>query len=132
MHVHGSPPTVADMIHTDSAPVAAPRLDRRQGLRPIISAHPLFSFWLATFALSWWAWPWFATGEVPLPVASFGPFLAALLVLGLTAGRSAIGMLLRSMVHWRVPVRWWVLMVAVPVLATAVALGLNLLLGARP
>ena len=82
--------------------------------------------------LSWWPWPLYVGGHSPVPVASFGPFLAALLVLGLTEGRRGIRALLRSMLRWRVPVGWWVVFIAVPVVITVTALALNLLLGAEP
>jgi len=105
---------------------------RRFRIRSTVEGHPLISFLLLTLTLSWWPWPLYAAGSFPLPIASFGPFLSAVLVLGVTGGRSAIGALVRSMLHWRVAGRWWLLMVAVPVLITGTALGLNLLLGARP
>jgi membrane protease YdiL (CAAX protease family) len=120
------------MTNIESTPITSPRRDQRRPVRSIIKAHPLISFFLFTLVLSWWPWPWYAAGNFPLPIASFGPFLAALLVLGVTGGRSAIRALVRSMLHWRVAGRWWLLMVAVPVLITGTALGLNLLLGAQP
>jgi hypothetical protein len=36
------------------------------------------------------------------------------------------------MLHWRVAGRWWLLMIATPVLITTIAFALNLLLGAQP
>ena len=50
----------------------------------------------------------------------------------MTEGRSGIRTLVRSMLHWRVPVRWWLAFVAVPVVITLTALAANLLLGAQP
>ncbi|HEX8511438.1 MAG TPA: type II CAAX endopeptidase family protein [Propionibacteriaceae bacterium] len=104
----------------------------RSRVRSLIRAHPLTSFFLLTLVLSWWPWPLYATGHFPLPIASFGPFLAALLIVGLAEGRSGLRALVRSMLHWRVPVRWWLAFVTVPVVITLTALALNLLLGAQP
>lgn len=106
--------------------------DHRRRSSSWLRAHPLASFLLLTVVLSWWPWPLYATGHFPLPIASFGPFLAAVAVLGLTEGRRGIRALLGSMVHWRVPMRWWLAFVAVPVAITLTAVALNLLLGARP
>jgi membrane protease YdiL (CAAX protease family) len=115
-----------------SSQTSRPPSRQRSGVRSLIRAHPLTSFFLLTLVLSWWPWPLYATGNFPVPIASFGPFLAALLVLGLAGGRSGIRTLVRSMLQWRVPVRWWLAFVAVPVVITLTALALNLLLGAQP
>jgi uncharacterized protein len=125
-------PSVADMTNIESTPISSPVRDQSHRIRSIIKAHPLISFFLLTLVLSWWPWPWYAAGNFPTPIASFGPFLAALLVLGVTGGRSAIRALVRSMLHWRVPGRWWLLMIATPVVITTTAFALNLLLGAQP
>ena len=116
-------PNVADMTITQRAGITSPPSDQRFGVRSLTRAHPLTAFFLCTLVLSWWPWPLYAAGHSPLPVASFGPFLAALLVLGLTEGRRGIRALLRSMLDWRVGVRWWLVFIAVPVVITAIAAG---------
>lgn len=55
------------------------------------------------------------------PVAGFGPFLAAAIVLGVTQGRSGVGRLIRSMVKWRVPARAYVAALTVPPLVSGSA-----------
>src|ERR687898_3053982 len=67
----------------------------------LIRRHPLISFFVLAYALSWWSWILYAFGLSPAPIASFGPFLAALVVLALTYGKAGIGGLLRRMVRWR-------------------------------
>jgi membrane protease YdiL (CAAX protease family) len=67
-----------------------------------------------------------------LPVASFGPFLAALAVLALGGVRGGIRWLWTSMLDWRIGWRGWLLVLGTPVLLTTVATGLNLLFGAQP
>jgi uncharacterized protein len=66
-------------------------------LRSRVRRHPLIWFAVLSIVLSWWAWPLYSLGLIPVPVASFGPFLAALIVLGVTEGRSGIVGLLRRM-----------------------------------
>jgi membrane protease YdiL (CAAX protease family) len=112
--------------------IPTPPSHQRVGIRSLIRTHPLTFFFLFTLVLSWWPWPLYAAGHAPLPVASFGPFLAAMLILGLTQGRPGIRALLRSMRQWRVGGRWWLLVIAIPVVITTTAFALNLLLGAEP
>ena len=64
--------------------------------------HPLIWFFVLAYALSWWAWIPYELGVLPNPVASFGPTLAALIMLALTRGKSGVLGLLRRMIRWRV------------------------------
>jgi membrane protease YdiL (CAAX protease family) len=92
---------------------------------------PLVAFLVLACLLSWWPWPLYEAGLMPLPIASFGPFLAALVVLGVTQGRGGVVLLLRSMVRWRIPARAYLWAVGVPLLCSGSAVLLNLALGAR-
>jgi hypothetical protein len=44
----------------------------------LVRRHPLPAFFILilAYALSWWGWPLYAAGLSPVPIASFGPFLA--------------------------------------------------------
>src|ERR687898_1713185 len=97
----------------------------------LIRRHPLISFFVLAYALSWWPWILYAFGLSPLVIASFGPFLAALVVLAITQGKSGIGGLLRRMVRWRVGLRWYAVALLLPVGIALAATALNVLLGAR-
>jgi uncharacterized protein len=97
----------------------------------VIKRHPLVAFFVLAYAFSWWAWILYAFGAFPNPIAGFGPFLAALLVLALTEGRSGVVGLLRRMVRWRVGVGWYVVALLLPAAITGVATLLNLGLGAE-
>jgi hypothetical protein len=59
-------------------------------------------FLLLTYALSWWSAPLMGG-----PIIPYGPFLAAVIVLALTAGRQGLGEFWRRVTHWRVPVIWY-------------------------
>jgi membrane protease YdiL (CAAX protease family) len=96
----------------------------------LVRSRPITAFLVLTVLLSWWPWPLYALGRFPLPVASFGPFLAALIVLAYTHGKTGILALLRSMVRWRVKPLWWLLAVGVPVALSLIGALINLGLGA--
>ena len=93
--------------------------------------HPLIWFAVLSILLSWWAWPLYSLGLIPVPVASFGPFLAALIVLAVTEGKSGVIGLFRRMGRWRVGVVWYLIALATPVVLSAVAVMINIALGAQ-
>jgi uncharacterized protein len=97
-----------------------------------VKRHPLITFFVLTYALSWVAYPMWASGLYPIaPVFSFAPFLAALLVLAIIQGRSGVGGLLRRMVRWRVGLKWYVAALLIPAGITVAAAVLNVVLGAQ-
>ena len=98
----------------------------------LVRHHPLTSFFILAYALSWWAWIFFAFGIFPTPIASFGPFLAALAVLALSEGKSGIMGLFRRMIRWRVAPGWYAVALLLPAVLAAAATALNVLLGAQP
>jgi membrane protease YdiL (CAAX protease family) len=124
-------PNVAVMTVTQPVQTTSPPNHPRVGVRSLIRSRPVTSFFLFTLALSWWPWPLYAAGHSPVPVASFGSFLAALVVLALTEGRGGIRALICSMLRWRVARRWWLLCLVIPVVITVAAVTLNVLLGAE-
>jgi uncharacterized protein len=97
----------------------------------LVKRHRLVTFFVLAYALSWWAWPLYALGVFPNPVASFGPFLAAIVVLALTEGKAGIVGLFRRMVRWRVAPGWYAVALLLPAVLTAVATMLNVMLGAQ-
>jgi membrane protease YdiL (CAAX protease family) len=97
----------------------------------LVRRHPLISFFLLAYTLSWWGLVLYAFSHSLPPVASFGPFLAALVVLAITHGRAGVLGLLRRMVHWRVAPVWYVAALGLPVAITLCATVLNVFLGAR-
>src|SRR3712207_5436192 len=98
-------------------------------LSSVVKRHPLITFFVLTYALTWLAWPMWASGFYPIaPVFSFAPFLAALVVLAITRGKSGVGGLLRRMVRWRVGLRWYAVALLIPHVVTLFAAGTNLFL----
>jgi uncharacterized protein len=104
-------------------------------VRHLIRRAPLVSFLILSCLLSWWPGVLQAAG-VPLPGppnAGFGPFLAAIFVLGVTQGRAGVRQLLRSMVQWRVPARAYVAGIGLPLLVSGSAILITVMFGAaRP
>lgn len=95
-----------------------------------VKRYPLAAFIVLTYLLSWWPSLLYAWGMSPIGVAAFGPFLAALIVLGMTEGKAGVKTLLRRMVHWRVGWQWWLVALALPILMSGIASYLTVLLGA--
>jgi hypothetical protein len=61
----------------------------------LVSRYPVTAFFVLACALSWWPWILYSFDIVPNPIVGFGPFLAALIVLALTEGKSGVvGLLL--------------------------------------
>jgi membrane protease YdiL (CAAX protease family) len=98
----------------------------------LIRRHRLTTFFVLAYALSWWAWILYALGLFENPIASFGPFLAAIVVLALTEGKVGLLGLFRRMVRWRVAPIWYALALLLPAVLTSIATVLNVALGAQP
>ena len=101
-------------------------------LSSAVKRRPLVAFFVLTYALSWLAWPLWASGLYPIaPVFSFAPFLAALVVLAVARGKGGVGGLLRRMARWRVGLGWYAVALLLPAGITVAAVVLDVLLGAR-
>ena len=98
----------------------------------LVRRHPLPTFFILAYALSWWAWILYALGLFGNPIASFGPFLAAIVVLALTEGKVGLLGLFRRMIRWRVAPIWYAVALLLPVVLTSIATVLNVALGAQP
>ena len=102
------------------------------GIMALLNRHRLTTFFILAYALSWWAWILYALGLFPNPIASFGPFLAAIIVLALTEGKAGLLGLFRRMVRWRVAPGWYAVALLLPTALAAIAAALNVALGAQP
>jgi uncharacterized protein len=97
----------------------------------VMKKHPLASFFALAYVLSWWVWILYAVGISPIPIASFGPFLAAVVVLAVTEGRRGLVGLFRRMGRWRVKPGWYAVALLLPGVLALAATVLNVLLGAE-
>lgn len=94
--------------------------------RSFLQKYELPLFLLLTYTLSWWSVP-LAGGRI-IPHC---PALAALIVLGLTAGKQGLGEWWRRVTHWRVPLVWYLAGPAIILGYHALAFIVNLLMGAE-
>ena len=87
----------------------------------LVTRHRLFFFFLFSFVLTW-GYFWLIWAPLRLPdsliaLGGFGPSVSAFLVLALSSGKPGVLRLLRSIVHWRVGVIWYlVALLGLPVL----------------
>ena len=89
----------------------------------VIRRHPVITFFLLTYALSWAAIPWqsfFAPGVL----------VAALAVVSLTEGVAGLKAMGSRLIHRRVSWVWYALAVGVPLAVTFASIGLNTAFGA--
>ena len=88
-------------------------------LRQRVASHPVVSFFLLAYGISWLGFlPSVlgfaeAFGGLNLLVAQFGPAIAGALVLWYTGG--SLREWARGILRWRVPLRWWIATLAIPV-----------------
>ena len=98
----------------------------------LVRRYPLTAFFVLACALSWWPWILYSVDLLPNPIVGFGPFLAALVVLAVTEGKSGVVGLLRRMVRWRVGIQWYAVALLLPIVVILAAAALNVfLLGAQ-
>src|SRR3954469_19822229 len=89
---------------------ANPPVQSASPYQGLLARHPLVFYFIIAYAFSWLVWMPLVLSEdgagllsasVAIAIASFGPFLAAFIMTGITEGREGIGRLLRRFVLWR-------------------------------
>jgi CAAX protease family protein len=86
-----------------------------------LAHYPLVFFFLLSFVFTWgyfWLiWAPLGLANSLIALGGFGPAVSAFLVLAITSGKPGVLRLLRSIVHWRVGVQWYlVALLGIPVL----------------
>jgi membrane protease YdiL (CAAX protease family) len=123
------------MSATRTAPVPAPpELTSRRRVTQWMARHPFATFVGLTYTISWSLWlAAFLIGDgspvaaVVFVAGAFGPALAGAATLVITGG--SLGTWARSIVRWRVPVRFWLYALGLPAALFAAANVLLLTLG---
>lgn len=115
-----------------------------QQSKNIIARYPLISFYVLAYAISWLIWSPVLFTDVSGDNASgiltlcffagaFGPFLAAIIVTGLSEGKSQVRALLKKLVLWRIGWPWYlVAILLLPLLTMLIAAAYFALPGKLP
>jgi uncharacterized protein len=102
-----------------------------RGVAQLIRHHPLVTFFLLAFGITWIVWVPRAAG-VPVGVVgdawTWTPAIAALLAAALTGGRAAVRSLGARLVRWRVGWQWYLVVILGPVAFSLAVAGIYVLL----
>jgi membrane protease YdiL (CAAX protease family) len=99
-------------------------------LARVVRRRPLSAFFVLSFALSWLPSLLYLFTRSGPTILSCGPALAAVVVLSLTSGKQGLKALFRSMLQWRVGLRWWAVAIFTPIVLSGLATVLNIAFGA--
>jgi membrane protease YdiL (CAAX protease family) len=103
-----------------------------RGVAQLIRRHPLVTFFLLAFGITWIVWVPRAAG-VPVGVVgdawTWIPAIAALLAAALTGGRDAVRDLGARLVRWRVGWQWYLVVILGPAAFSLAVAGVYVLLG---
>jgi membrane protease YdiL (CAAX protease family) len=94
-------------------------------LTSVVKRHPLITFFVLTYVISW--------GFLPIEAVRFmpgGPFIAAVIVVLLTRGWAGLRELGSRMIRWRVRWYWYTVAVGLPLAVVLLTVALNVALGA--
>lgn len=91
---------------------------------------PLATYLLITFAFTWVLLPFAQTSVIVSLVALFGPAVGAWIT-AILCGQDSVHDLRVRILRWQLPVRWYAVAVLMPVPISALASGLEYLLGAH-
>jgi membrane protease YdiL (CAAX protease family) len=104
-------------------------------LSSLVERHPLASFFVISYAISWIVWsPLVGAGSttgvriIPLALGSLVPSAVAIALVRVLHGRAGVRQLFRRFRTWRVGLGWWLAVLLLPLL-TVGAVGLSILLG---
>ena len=101
----------------------------------VIKRHPIVTFFVLAYALSWCGWVLgtlipASIPYVPYPFFPPGPLLAALIVIPITQGRAGLRALGASLIKWRVGWYWYAVAIGIPLMVALGAATLNAGFGA--
>lgn len=81
----------------------------------LIKRNPLISYFILAYALAWILIPLTVSVSIGFGfLALFGPAFAALIVTGVTEGRTGVRQLLAKIIQWKVSWIWYVVAVGLP------------------
>jgi membrane protease YdiL (CAAX protease family) len=102
-------------------------------IRTALGRDHLFAFFVLTFGISWAAWLPMALAGLSGPwiriLGTFGPTLAALIILAITEGMSGLREIGRRLLIWRVGLGWYLVIFLLTAIVILPAIGIHVLLG---
>jgi hypothetical protein len=94
-------------------------------LLSVVRRHPIITFFVLSYAISWAFLPVEAVGFLPS-----GPLFAALIVIPVTQGWAGLKVLGLRMIRWRVRWYWYLVALGLPLAVHLLYVGLNVASGA--
>jgi hypothetical protein len=82
--------------------------------RAIVARHPLTSFFVLAYGLTWPVIPLVSVSPLLGLPGLFGPALAAIIVASLAEGKSGLKNLLSRLMRWRLGARWYAVALGLP------------------
>lgn len=128
--------TAAPTTH-EPALSSRPPGEAKPALSKLLQQHPLASFFVLAYLISWALWlPLVVTGDgsptglafAPLLLGSLVPSAVAIVLVASQYGKAGVGTLLRRLLIWRVGLGWWAAIIALSALSLG-AVGVHVLLG---
>jgi membrane protease YdiL (CAAX protease family) len=102
-------------------------------VRTALAGTHLFAFFVLTFGISWAAWLPMALAGLSSSwiriVGTFGPSLAALIIVAISEGRSGLREIGRRLLVWRVGFGWYLVIFLITPIIILPAIGIHILLG---
>lgn len=102
-----------------------------------IHRYPLLSFFLLAFLLTWANWVpraliSYRLIDATVPefialIAGYGPALAAILITLVISGRAGLCILGKRLIHWKVGVQWYLIVLLLPIFHALLGYALHLL-----
>jgi uncharacterized protein len=92
-------------------------------LLSVVRRHPIVTFFVLTFAISWGCIPFWT-------FMAGGPFIAAIIVVSITRGWAGLRELGSRLIRWRVRWYWYALALGLPLAVHLAVVGLNVAAGA--
>jgi membrane protease YdiL (CAAX protease family) len=98
-------------------------------LKLFVQRYSLVVFFVLVYTIAWGLILLHSVSLIFPVLALFAPTTAALVVTGMTEGKKGVGTLLRRVLDWRVPARWYLVAIGLPLLLALAAIGLYTLFG---
>lgn len=92
-------------------------------MRPFLKKHQIIIFFALTFVVTWL--PWIVSGSGWF---IWGPSLIGLLMTAVVAGKEGLRELFQRTLRWRIGIKWYVVVLLVPILMALTADGIQYLL----